>query len=76
MERIGNKSDSLKMYRDEKTNKSPGPLRMILFVVIFAYVKHFDSCLFIRMCKSWNEKDKVLKHSISVGSIPLQICVM
>ena len=54
MEKTVNKSDCMKMYRDEKTYFQ----RMILFVEILAYVKRFGVKTFNKASKLLNETKK------------------
>ena len=53
--------------------------RMILFIESFTNVKRFGFQAFIRVCEILNEtknNEKVLKFSISVGSVLFQIYFM
>ena len=58
MLKTGNKSDCMKMYRDEKTQ---GLHRSILFVELFANVKRFGFQTFIRAYKLLNETKEMRK---------------
>ena len=63
----------MKMYKNEEILQ-----RMILFIELFANVKRF---MFLNLRQSlwvikWNKKDENFKHSISVGSVLFQICVI
>ena len=52
----------MKIYRDEKKNKTQGHQRIIFFVEIFANVKRFGVKTFITYTSQWKSENRNVSH--------------